>query len=398
MSVIDGSLLAALALLFVPVTVLLMEVLGALRPIRPVSLPDIVRPRVAVLVPAHNESKGIVGTLNSLLPQLGEGERLLVIADNCSDDTAQVALEGGAEVVERNDCSRRGKGYALDYGISYLSADSALKNPDVVVIVDADCVVTPGAIDRIARLSAAAGRPVQATYLMKAPKSAGATGLIAEFAWIVKNKVRPLGSHNLGLPCHLMGSGMALPWAALKSAQFVGGHIVEDLKMGLDFAHARIPALYCPDALVWSYIAVNEEGAATQRMRWEHGHLAVIFAEGPRLFFDGIRAARPDLLVLALDLCVPPLALLMLVFTALSGLCAMNALIYASLVPLLVSGILVTMFAFAMGLCWWRFGREAVPVRGLIHLPLYVMQKIPLYLRFFFQRQKQWVKSKRDAK
>src|SRR5580704_2288892 len=78
--------------------------------------------RVAVLVPAHNESRGLLPTLEDIKRQLRPGDRVLVVADNCTDDTAAVAAAAGAEVIERHDPTRRGKGYALDFGIQHLSS------------------------------------------------------------------------------------------------------------------------------------------------------------------------------------------------------------------------------------------------------------------------------------
>jgi glycosyltransferase involved in cell wall biosynthesis len=73
----------------------------------------------------------IAGSLRSILPQLAEADRLLVVADNCSDDTAAIATAEGAETIERSDLAHRGKGYALDFGIRHLELDA----PDVVIVI-----------------------------------------------------------------------------------------------------------------------------------------------------------------------------------------------------------------------------------------------------------------------
>ncbi len=78
------------------------------------------RSRVVVLIPAHDESAGILPTLEDVKGQLQPGDRLLVVADNCTDDTAAVAAKAGADVIERRDDLRRGKSYALDFGIRSL--------------------------------------------------------------------------------------------------------------------------------------------------------------------------------------------------------------------------------------------------------------------------------------
>ncbi len=305
-----GTALTVVALvLLVPAGVLLIQVLAAVLPERSdnarAALPAL-RPQVAVLVPAHDEAVGIGATLRSLLAQLAPGDRLLVVADNCSDDTAAIARSAGAEVIERVDAVRRGKGYALDFGIRHLEAAP----PGVVVMVDADCALHPGSLERLVRLAVDSGRPVQALYLMAAPPGAALKTRIAEFAWVVKNQVRPLGFRRLGLPCQLMGSGMAFPWRIIRDAPLASAHIVEDMRLGLDLAAAGAAPLFCPDAVVTSFFPTHAEGIADQRARWERGHVGVILQEVPRAFRRALTRGRPSLAAMALDVSVPPLTIL----------------------------------------------------------------------------------------
>ncbi|MEO8003701.1 MAG: glycosyltransferase family 2 protein [Betaproteobacteria bacterium] len=395
--VANGLLIAFLALLTLPVTVLMLEVLCAFVPRRPAGMPDMGRPRVAVLVPAHNESAGIASTLGSVGAQLRKSDRMIVIADNCSDDTAQVAAACGAEVVERNEPTVRGKGHALSRGVRYLEQGQPGDHPEVVVVIDADCSIADGVLDRISRLTALTGRPVQCLYLMEAPDSAGPAGAIAEFAWIIKNKVRPLGAHNAGFPCQLMGTGMSLPWLAMRSLGLANGQIVEDLKMGLDLARAGLPALFSPETVVVSRFAGSVEGARMQRIRWEHGHLAMIFGEAASLFLEGIAKRRANLIMLALDLSVPPLALLAFLIATLVVLSALNALLGVSNVPFYGAGVLAAAFVVAISLSWWRFARQTVRISSLPYLIAYFVGKLPIYFQFLVRRQKLWVRTKRDG-
>ena len=122
LSVISFSLIVVAVLLSLPAVVLLVEVLAALKfteanpATRAVTAHDKHTQRLAVIVPAHNESAGIVPTLEDIKPQLKPGDRLIVVADNCTDDTAAVAASAGAEVIPRNDLTQIGKGYALGVG------------------------------------------------------------------------------------------------------------------------------------------------------------------------------------------------------------------------------------------------------------------------------------------
>ena len=385
----------AALLLLVPVTVLLAEVLLALttRAQERETRAGGMRPRLAVVVPAHNEAAVVADTIRSLLPQLSPADRLLVVADNCCDETAAIAAAAGAQVIERSDTTRRGKGFALDFGVHHLRADA----PQIVVVIDADCAVTDGALDRLACDCAQSGRPVQALYLMHTGNNAGLRMRLAEFAWIVKNQVRPLGLHRLGLPCQLMGSGMAFPWATLAAATLATGHITEDLRLGVDLARAGSPPLFCPEALVTSTFPVTNEGVQTQRTRWEHGHLGMILSDSARLFVDSIVRLSPRLMALSLDLSVPPLALLTLQIATVWFASALLAHLTATRFPLRISTAALTTLALAVFLAWARYGRRIVSLGDLAFSAVYAVLKIPVYAKFLVARQLDWVRSKRDG-
>ncbi|NQW95291.1 MAG: glycosyltransferase, partial [Polaromonas sp.] len=347
----------------------------------------------AILVPAHNEAAGVAATVANLLVQLLPGDRLMVIADNCSDATADVARSAGAEVRERFDKNHRGKGYALDFGVKCLVSDP----PEVMLIVDADCLVSEGAIDRLARTAMQCGYPVQALYLMQTVETASLMKKIAEFAWIVKNQVRPLGFLRLGLPCQLMGTGMAFPWAKISFVSLANGHIVEDMKLGMDMARAGTSPIFCPEAVVHSTFPTSTEGTQSQRKRWEHGHISMILTMAPKLLTDGIRQGSAGMIGLALDMCVPPLALLTLLVLALFSSALLLALMSDALAPLVLGTIVLVSIGVAILLAWFRYGRQTLGVGELAMAFVYVLIKIPLYLRYLVNRQVEWVRSKRDS-
>jgi cellulose synthase/poly-beta-1,6-N-acetylglucosamine synthase-like glycosyltransferase len=381
-----------LAVIVLPVLILFIQILLACLPVRARAAAQGARPRVAVLVPAHNESTVIDATLRTLRPQLLPADRLLVVADNCSDNTAALARLAGAEVVERRSVDQRGKGYALDFGVRHL-ADAA---PDVLIIVDADCQVSEGFVERLAICCIDSQRPVQSLNLMRAPAGSGLKVQLAEFAWCVKNRARPQGWARLGLPCQLMGTGMAFAWRDLPLIDLASGHIVEDLKMGLDFCRSGKPPLFCPDALVTSYFPRSEEGLTTQRTRWEHGHLGVILGDTPKLFAESVGKRNGNLLAMTLDLLVPPLALLTLVLVAAFGLSWLIFLLTGALAPALIATAGVMILGTTVLLAWSQFGREIISFSTLMYAPFYALKKIPLYVGFLFKRQVEWVRSKRD--
>src|ERR1700733_695431 len=171
MLIFISVVLAVIAgLLSVRVSVLFIEIMAALSLVEEKPL-EVLYPkapkRVAVIVPAHNESVGISPTIEDIKRQLSPGDRLLVIADNCSDDTAAVAAAAGAEVIARDDLEKIGKGYALGFGVSHLSIDP----PDFAVFIDADCRLQSDAIGRLREICSELQRPVQACFLMKAAEN-----------------------------------------------------------------------------------------------------------------------------------------------------------------------------------------------------------------------------------
>jgi cellulose synthase/poly-beta-1,6-N-acetylglucosamine synthase-like glycosyltransferase len=390
--ILDATLSICAALLLVPVAVLTIEVVAAVCGRRIVFATSGTRTPLAILIPAHNEEEGIPATLRSIVPQLGEHDRLIVVADNCTDGTRNVAEVEGAEVVSRTNLEKRGKGFALDFGLRYLRSNP----PDIVIVVDADCHVAPGAIDHLAKVCAHYRRPIQAQYLMHSQENARLRMRIAEFAWVVKNLVRPMGLGKLGLPCQLMGSGMAFPWMSISNMDLADAHIVEDMKMGLDLARLGVPPIFCPEALVLSVFPTREEGITNQRTRWEHGHLGTILSEAPRVFFQGLKEMDFSLMALALDLCVPPLALL-LMQVAVLWLAA--TIFYAATgyrAPLLIMSSALVMFGLAVLTAWVSHGRRIISFSSLLSACLYPLWKIPMYVQFIFSRQSEWVRSKRD--
>jgi cellulose synthase/poly-beta-1,6-N-acetylglucosamine synthase-like glycosyltransferase len=379
--------------LLAPATVLFAEVFCAVAGHREVHVHGAARRRVALLMPAHNEASVIAGALRSIIPQLNEVDRLVVVADNCSDETASIAAAEGAEVINRTDLIRFGKGYALDFGVQHLERDA----PDVVIVVDADCEVTAGSIDCLARLCSRTGRPAQSLYLMHSPAGSGLKGRVAEFAWVVKNRIRPTGLSRLGLPCQLMGTGMAFPWSCISASKLATGHIVEDLKLGIDLARAGTPPIFCPQALITSQFPSSGEGIWSQRTRWEHGSLSIIQREAPRLLWDALYSLNPGLMALALDLLVPPLALLMLLVVAGWFISAVFYLYAKVRFPLDMMSAACLLFALAVLLSWGRYGRRIISLKSLALAVLYSLWKIPIYAKFLVSRQLDWVRSKRDA-
>ena len=117
-----------------------------------------------------------------------------------------------------------------------------------------------------------------------APDRSAVSQRVAEFAWRVKNALRPRGLAALGLPCQLMGTGMAFPRDVLRSADLATGHLAEDLHLGLQLASIGRAPFFCPTAVVRSehVPAAEIEFLRWRAERWmKMKHLPAAFAHSP---------------------------------------------------------------------------------------------------------------------
>ncbi|WP_245422940.1 glycosyltransferase family 2 protein [Neorhizobium huautlense] len=379
--------------LLIPTAVLAVECFASsLRVQRKLRQRGTVRPTVGIIVPAHNEELQILDAVQNIKRQMHKGDRLVVVADNCSDLTASLARDAEVEVIERFDADHRGKGYALAAAIRYL----AEAPPEVAVVIDADCWLEPGALDELAYMTAATNRPSQSRYLMIAPHNAGINLAVSEFAFLLKNRIRLLGLSKLGLPAQLTGSGMAFPWTILQNAQLANGNLVEDMKLGLDLACTGHAALFCDAAVVKSTFPYSRDGLRAQASRWDTGRFALT-----RSLLSALTCAstfrKKDYLALVVDALVPPLtlqaALLFLALVASAGLATSGMLNF----PLLICIANVLIFGMTLIVIWWLHGRTVLPLRTMIQIPGYVADKLRLYPRHIFAPvSTQWVRTDRN--
>jgi cellulose synthase/poly-beta-1,6-N-acetylglucosamine synthase-like glycosyltransferase len=380
--------------LAVPLVVLAVECLAGFRRWVPQTTPESsTRPRSVVLIPAHDEELGIAPTLKAVVEQLGPADRVLVVADNCTDGTAALARSHGAEVVERFDDARRGKGYALAFGRDAMR----VAPPDVVIVLDADCTLGDHTLLRLASEVAASGRPAQAANRLSAPPQAGPDRRVAAFAFLIKNFVRPLGLRRLGGHCILTGTGMAFPWAVFRDAPLDDGHIAEDLGLSVELARRGTTASFVPDAEVRGEFPVDDRAADSQRKRWEHGHLRVITRAVPRLGWAAVTRGRFNLLVMALDVGVPPLsALALAVVVAITAL-GVWAFFGGPLAPAVTLAAVGALAAGSIAAAWVRYGRALLPPGFVIRVPVYVVRKVALYAAFVIRPQRAWVRTSRET-
>jgi 1,2-diacylglycerol 3-beta-glucosyltransferase len=355
-------------------------------------VPDL---RLRVVVPAHDEAAGIARTVQNLgaLRYPSELRRLLVIADNCSDDTAALARQAGAEVLERHDFERRGKGYALALGFDHCLREGWC---EAVVVVDADTLASEDLLEAFAFRFQAGEQALQADYGVLNAGDSWRTRLLT-IAFALFHGVRSSARERLGLSCGLRGNGMAFRAEVLRNVPHRAFSVVEDLEYGLDLGESGVRVAYVGGAHVRGEMARSETTSRSQRRRWEDGRRHLLQERGRELFRDAMRRRSPLLFDLGFDLWLPPLSTLAvgaLVGTAVSavlarlGWCAPSALI-----PWLITDVLVAGYV----LRGWAF--SAVGPRGLLDLawaPVYVLWKLSLRLRHPAAPPTEWVRTARE--
>lgn len=344
-----------------------------------------------VMIPAHDESTNIAETITRLKPLMTDSGRILVVADNCSDNTACLARQCGVDVTERHDVERRGKGYALSFGLQQLQHSP----PDVVVVLDADCEFTSGGPADLVAEAAASEAPIQCHYAMRLRGCESPAERIVHFAWRLKNYLRPLGLRFLNLPCQLAGSGMAFRWEQLRLVNIASANLVEDLELGINLALAGACPRYFADVVVKSQFPTSAPGMQTQRERWEHGHLQVILAQVSPVILASLKRRDFRLFALALDISVPPVSLLLLLNLANTLLSLVIATLGWSLLPIALSLLSCALLAGAIVGAWALSARDLISPAELIRAALHSAKKIDIYLRFFTRRQRQWIRTDR---
>ena len=349
--------------------------------------------RFRFIVPAHNESAGIASTVHSLLavdyPK--ESFDVLVVADNCEDDTAEQARKAGAVVLERQDAEKRGKGYALHLAFTSLPADV-----DAVVVVDADTLISPNLLHAFAARRELGAAAMQADYAVRNPNASWRTRLIA-IAFGAFHIVRSRAREKLGLSCGLRGNGMCFSAALLAEIPHDAYSIVEDVEYGLRLGEAGYRVHYTDEAHVYGEMVSGAAAASSQRRRWEEGRKELVSRNGTRLLRLGFAKRNRVLFDLALDLLVPPLSRI----AVLSVLGAVAASVLSAL------GGRVALSSISFGYCVFAvlayvlrgWSVSGTGLRGLFDLclaPVYVIWKASLRLRKPSRPTSTWVRTKRE--
>ena len=271
----------------------------------------------AVLVAAHNESN-VIGQLVDNFAIMNYPKSLYdvyVIADNCTDNTAEVARRAGAEVLERFDPENRGKGFAMEWGFAKLFAQS--KQYDAIAVFDADNLVDPEFL-RVMNQHLLKGETVIQGYLdAKNPTDTWVAGTFAICFWVVDH-IWHLAKYNIGLSSCLGGTGMVISTDLLKRHGWGATCLTEDLEFTMKCLAEGISTSWAHEAVVYDEKPLTFIQSWNQRKRWAQGHFDVASRFIPKLFAEGIRRRDIRLLDGILHLLQPHFLILSTTFVLLS--------------------------------------------------------------------------------
>lgn len=354
-------------------------------------------PRFAILIPAHNEATVIEAALANItgIDYPSGLFTPIVIADNCTDETAMLAQRAGAVVYERRDNEQQAKGFALRWMIERLLAENAAY--DAYVIVDADSQLSPTFLHRMAETLAAGAQVAQGQYRVHNGDDGWTAGLRA-VAFALFNHLRPLGRSYLGWSAGLKGNGMCFRREVFAKLGWESYSLAEDAEYHLRLIDAGIRVVYVPEAIVSTEMPTSLRQAQSQQTRWERGRIDLIRAcFGPLLrgFMRDGDLARLDV---AMEIILPPLSLV-------AGLTSLYVVLAAVLAwwpgIMLASALSVALgIHIVIGAGLARLSRRAY--FSLLRAPLFIAWKCWIYLAalggaVLRRGGKAWVRTERVA-
>ena len=266
---------------------------------------------IGVFIPAHNEKLTIKRTIESLLAAAkgDENIEINIIADNCTDNTADIARETPANVLERENKEVRGKGAALQWAMSELSH----KDYDYTLIVDADSIVNEEFFRELRlTLNTPGCEVVQSRYEGMANDHSS----IKRLAMLGFNVLRARGRVALGGSAGIMGNGFIISKAALKKVPFRANSIVEDLEYHMRLVELDVTVRFCNFACIYGEMPNDDAASDVQSSRWEGGRLGVLKATWWSLLkksFSGIFKKQWHALDALLDLMLLPIGYMVLI-------------------------------------------------------------------------------------
>ena len=227
------------------------------------------------IIPAHNE-ESVVGNLIESLTKQNYPKELLdiyVIADNCTDNTAEIAKKAGAIVYERFDEKNKTKGHALKWFLDKKIKENA--DYDAFCVFDADNIVHEDFIKNMNKKLCQGEDVVQGYRDIKNPTDSWISAGYALFYWTM-NRFYHLARYNLGLSPLINGTGFMVKFDVIKPTGWDTKTLTEDIEFSLKRIIAGKKLGWATDAIVYDEQPVGFKQSWSQRSRWTVGHMQCI--------------------------------------------------------------------------------------------------------------------------
>lgn len=304
----------------------------------------------AIVIPAHNEEENIATTLGSCAGlDYPKGKyKVFVVADNCSDRTAEIAKNNGATCLERYDEEKKGKGFALEWGFKQILAEGH----DALVVLDADCQLDNHALRIFDHYLMKGEKVLQANDAASNPDSNAMSYAVA-VGNVIENRLFYSPKSRLGLAVLLRGTGMVFRRDVLEQHRWQAHSIVEDVEYTLRLIRSGIIVSFINEVKVVSEFPGKKDQLQAQRMRWAR-NLGFSRTQALKLIWEGIVRGRGLLIDAGWTLLVlsRPLVLLELFIAVILGLFSVLFLRGPLSRGLFAAGlvlVLIQLFYFGMG-------------------------------------------------
>ena len=224
------------------------------------------------IIPAHNEENVIKNLIESLKNQDYPKELydIYVIADNCTDRTAEIAKDAGAKVYKRFDELHKTKGFALNWFLKQKIEEDA--DYDAFLVFDADNIVDKNFIKNMNKKLCQGEEIVQGYRDIKNPTDSWVSSGYAIFYWMM-NRFYHLARYNLGLSPLINGTGFMVKFDLIKPNGWQTITLTEDIEFSLINIASGRKLGWATDAIVYDEQPVGFKQSWSQRSRWTVGHL-----------------------------------------------------------------------------------------------------------------------------
>ncbi|CDA30661.1 n-acetylglucosaminyltransferase [Clostridium sp. CAG:492] len=352
--------------------------------------------RFMTIIPAHNEEKVVVNLIESLkkLDYPKDLYDIYVIADNCTDKTAEVAKKAGAIVYERFDEAHKTKGHALQWFLAQKIEEDAPY--DAFCIFDADNIVDENFLKVMNKKLCQGEEVVQGYKDIKNPSDSWVSAGYAIFYWTM-HRFYHLARYNIGLSPLMNGTGFMVKFDVIKPQGWNTKTLTEDIEFSLKRIIEGKKLGWARDAIVYDEQPVGFKQSWTQRSRWTVGHMQCLkeytkpLAEAvvknkTVMNFDGLLYMLGTTPMLILTL------VLVIVNIVLFATGAMTGLDFTiQMLKYIIPTLLVLPF---MGLVVLYLEKKPIKpmIKGLLTYPIFMGSWLLINIKCLFKRDTEWKK------